>query len=111
MLLYGIPALFNAGDQTHDFLIHVARKRGRLGKHGVPNIEAAAMTVINDWRDGRIQGWVDAPVLPVVAATDDASAPAAAASGVDTKQVVTEWAKEFKIEGLWGDGADAEMAE
>ncbi|KAE8157098.1 P-loop containing nucleoside triphosphate hydrolase protein [Aspergillus tamarii] len=109
--LYGIPALFSSGDQTHDFLIHVARKRGRLGKHGVPNIEAAAMTVINDWRDGRIQGWVDAPVLPVVAATDGTSAPAAAASGVDTKQVVTEWAKEFKIEGLWGDGADEEMAE
>ncbi|KNG85920.1 GTP-binding protein [Aspergillus nomiae NRRL 13137] len=109
--LYGIPALYDAGDQTHDFLIHVARKRGRLGKHGVPNIEAAAMTVINDWRDGRIQGWVDAPVLPVVAATDGASAPAAAASGVDTKQVVTEWAKEFKIEGLWGDGAVDEMAE
>lgn len=107
--LYNIPTLFPSGDQTTDFLIHVARKRGRLGKHGVPNIEAAAMTVINDWRDGRIQGWVNAPVLPVVTTAEGASAPA---TDVDTRQVVTEWAKEFKIEGLWGDGAaDEEMAE
>jgi nuclear GTP-binding protein len=32
---------------------------------------------------------------------------------VDNVQVVTEWAKEFKIEGLWGNGEgdDEEMAE
>ncbi|KAL4893966.1 P-loop containing nucleoside triphosphate hydrolase protein [Aspergillus ambiguus] len=111
--LYNIPPLFPGGgsDQTTDFLIHVARKRGRLGKGGVPNLEAAAMTVINDWRDGRIQGWVNAPVLPVVTTTEGGAAPADG-SGVDTKQVVTEWAQEFKIEGLWGDGADdEEMAE
>ncbi|PKY07584.1 hypothetical protein P168DRAFT_248733 [Aspergillus campestris IBT 28561] len=104
--LYGVPALFTVGNQTTDFLVHVARKRGRLGKGGVPNIEAAAMTVINDWRDGRIQGWVPAPVLPVVTA----EASATAGPGVDTKQIVTEWAQEFKIEGLWGNGED-EMAE
>ncbi|PWY81964.1 hypothetical protein BO70DRAFT_379912 [Aspergillus heteromorphus CBS 117.55] len=108
--LYNIPALLpSGGDPTQDFLVHVARKRGRLGKGGVPNIEAAAMTVINDWRDGRIQGWVNAPVLPVVTTTEGAPA-ANATSGVDTKQIVTEWAKEFSIEGLWGNG-DEEMAE
>ncbi|PYI12578.1 hypothetical protein BO78DRAFT_457021 [Aspergillus sclerotiicarbonarius CBS 121057] len=106
--VYNIPPLIpSGGDQTHDFLIHVARKRGRLGKGGVPNLDAAAMTVITDWRDGRIQGWVNAPVLPVVAA-EGATEPAA---GVDTKQIVTEWAAEFKIEGLWGNGDDDEMAE
>ncbi|KAA8652065.1 hypothetical protein EYZ11_012986 [Aspergillus tanneri] len=108
--LYNIPALLSTdGDQTHDFLIHVARKRGRLGKGGVPNIEAAAMTVINDWRDGRIQGWVNAPVLPVVTTVEAASG-AEVGPGVDTRQIVTEWAKEFKIEGLWGND-DEEMAE
>ncbi|GKZ18152.1 hypothetical protein AbraIFM66951_000325 [Aspergillus brasiliensis] len=107
--LYNIPPLIpTGGDQTHDFLVHVARKRGRLGKGGVPNIEAAAMTVINDWRDGRIQGWVNAPVLPVVTTAEGATTPA---EGVDTKQIVTEWAAEFKIEGLWGNGADDEMVE
>ncbi|KAJ5832254.1 hypothetical protein N7474_000565 [Penicillium riverlandense] len=111
--VYGIPPLFPSnGDKTTDFLIQVARKRGRLGKGGVPNVESAAMTVINDWRDGRIQGWANAPVLPVISSTDAAAA-TNAEPGVDTVQVVNEWAKEFKIEGLWGngEGEDEEMAE
>ncbi|KAJ5939656.1 Nuclear GTP-binding protein NUG1 [Penicillium verhagenii] len=112
--VYGITTLFPAtnGDKTTDFLIQVARKRGRLGKHGVPNIESAAMTVINDWRDGRIQGWANAPVLSVNTVADIGTT-ADAGPAADTTQVVTEWAKEFKIEGLWGngEGADEEMAE
>ena len=111
--VYGITTLFPVnGDKTTDFLIQVARKRGRLGKGGVPNIESAAMTVINDWRDGRIQGWANAPVLPVITSNDAASTATTAESGVDTTQIVTEWAKEFKIEGLWGNGeGDEDMAE
>ncbi|KAJ5741736.1 Nuclear GTP-binding protein NUG1 [Penicillium manginii] len=110
--VYGITSLFPTnGDKTTDFLIQVARKRGRLGKGGIPNIESAAMTVVNDWRDGRIQGWANAPALSVVAAAD--AAETAPGEGVVTAQVVTEWAKEFQIEGLWGNGeGDAdEMAE
>jgi nuclear GTP-binding protein len=109
--LYGITALFPGnGDKTTDFLVQVARKRGRLGKRGVPNIESAAMTVINDWRDGRIQGWANAPVLSVVSADTPG---ANIEPGVDTTKIVTEWAKEFSIEGLWGNGQgdDEEMAE
>ncbi|KAJ5135798.1 uncharacterized protein N7515_005076 [Penicillium bovifimosum] len=109
--MYGITALFPGnGDKTTDFLVQVARKRGRLGKRGVPNIESAAMTVINDWRDGRIQGWANAPVLPVVSADTPG---ANIEPGVDTTKIVTEWAKEFSIEGLWGNGQgdDEEMAE
>jgi nuclear GTP-binding protein len=111
--VYNIPPLVPTGnDLTTDFLIQVARKRGRLGKGGIPNLESAAMTVINDWRDGRIQGWATAPVLPSIVTTEGASA-APVEPGVDTKQVVTEWAAEFKIEGLWGNGEgdDEEMAE
>lgn len=111
--IYGITSLYPTdGDKTKDFLIQVARKRGRLGKGGVPNIESAAMTVINDWRDGRIQGWANAPVLPVISSTEAATA-TAPGPGFDTAHVVTEWAKEFSIEGLWGNGEgdDEEMAE
>ncbi|PGH30265.1 nuclear GTP-binding protein [[Emmonsia] crescens] len=113
--VYGIPPLFPTnGDKTNDFLIQVARKRGRLGKGGVPNISSAAATVINDWRDGRIQGWVEAPVIPGATSlpTSNGSSNVAAANGADTKQIVKEWAEEFKLEGLWGDGAqqDDEMA-
>lgn len=105
---YNIIALgpFNGGDKTTDFLVQVARKRGRLGKGGVPNLNAAAMTVITDWRDGRIQGWVEPPVLKVVDDTEMVEVDGenkAVGPGADRKQIVKEWAAEFKLEGLWGD--------
>ncbi|TDZ37579.1 Nuclear GTP-binding protein NUG1 [Colletotrichum spinosum] len=114
--VYDLPPLMPSrtdGDLTTDFLVQVARKRGRLGRGGVPNINAAAMTVVTDWRDGRIQGWVEAPTLAVQ--TDSAAAAAAASAAPvdansaapDQKTIVTEWAKEFSLDGLWGDaGAD-----
>ncbi|KAF1817514.1 GTP-binding protein [Eremomyces bilateralis CBS 781.70] len=93
--VYGLPPLMTIdGDQTTDFLVQVARKRGRLGRGGVPNIHAAAQTVLTDWRDGRIQGWRDAPTSPV-ASTDGGSG--------DQKQIVKEWAAEFKLEDLLSD--------
>lgn len=115
MDVYGLPPLMTSnGDATTDFLVQVARKRGRLGKGGVPNIASAATTVITDWRDGRIQGWMDAPVLVVSSSADmvmdgkDEGKPMA-----DQKEIVTEWAAEFKLEGLWGDGKgnDEEVVE
>ncbi|RYC93464.1 Nuclear GTP-binding protein NUG1 [Fusarium oxysporum f. sp. narcissi] len=108
--VYDIPALLPDradGDITTDFLVQVARKRGRLGRGGIPNLSAAAMTVVTDWRDGRIQGWVEPPVL-AVESTTTASKLAIKNAGedevaADQKQIVTEWAAEFKLEGLWGD--------
>jgi len=105
---YGIVALgpFANGDTTTDFLVQVARKRGRLGRGGVPNLNAAAMTVITDWRDGRIQGWVDPPILRVTDDTemiDGQTGDQSAVGGADRKKIVKEWAAEFKLEGLWGD--------
>ncbi len=80
------------GDITTDFLIQVARKRGRLGKGGVPNVQSAAMGVLMDWRDGRIRGWVEAPKE------------AQSGESSISKEIVKEWAEEFKLEGLWDDG-------
>lgn len=113
MDVYGLPPLMNTnGDATTDFLIQVARKRGRLGKGGVPNINSAATTVITDWRDGRIQGWMDAPVLAIAPEVPVGGVPQVGAVVGDQKQIVTEWAKEFKLDGLWGDGKDeVEMQE
>jgi nuclear GTP-binding protein len=105
MDVYGLPPLMTTnGDPTTDFLIQVARKRGRLGKGGVPNISSAAMTVITDWRDGRIQGWMDAPKLAIASGVSaDNNEPGMVG---DQKEIVTEWAKEFKLEGLWGDNTE-----
>ena len=124
--VYGLPPLITTaggeGDTTTDFLIQVARKRGRLGKGGVPNLASAAMTVITDWRDGRICGWVEAPVLEAVVVgggggegvdggswrgSGSGSGSGGTEGGVDRKEIVQEWAKEFRIEGLWGDDVDA----
>ncbi|KAF2496297.1 hypothetical protein BU16DRAFT_572429 [Lophium mytilinum] len=105
--VYGLPPLMSSdGDMTTDFLVQVARKRGRLGKGGVPNLHSAAQTVITDWRDGRIQGWMDAPVLQVA---PDSAVPAKAGEAApvgDRKEIVKELAAEFKIEGLWGNGSN-----
>ncbi|KAI2611984.1 P-loop containing nucleoside triphosphate hydrolase protein [Hypoxylon sp. NC1633] len=109
---YDLPPLMSAsdGDTTTDLLVQVARKRGRLGRGGVPNLNAAAMTVVTDWRDGRIQGWVDAPTIPVAAesfeALEDVQTCPGRAIMPDQKEIVTEWAKEFKLEGLWGDDTE-----
>lgn len=86
---YNIPPLVPSanGDRTTDFLVQVARKRGRLGKGGIPNLESAAMAVLSDWRDGRIHGWVEAPVEPLA----------------PKNEIVDGWAEEFKLDGLWGD--------
>jgi nuclear GTP-binding protein len=117
LAVYDLPALladFDSGDATKDFLVQVARKRGRLGRGGVPNVNAAAMAVITDWRDGRIQGWDEAPKLAVATSTSAASGASEAADApmADQKEIVTEWAKEFKLEGLWGeDDAQDEAAE
>jgi nuclear GTP-binding protein len=106
--VYDLPPLVTTnGDATTDFLVQVARKRGRLGRGGVPNLPAAAMTVVTDWRDGRIQGWAEPPKLPAPnsakgVVTKD-GVPAEAPMMTDQKEIVTEWAKEFKLEGLWGD--------
>lgn len=123
--VYDLPPLLSnpdSGDATTDFLVQVARKRGRLGRGGIPNIQAAAMTVVTDWRDGRIQGWMDAPAaaaatatasatdgVPAIAGIKTAASAQDAEGAVDQKQIVTEWAQEFKIDGLWGESEAKEV--
>ncbi|EAQ92578.1 hypothetical protein CHGG_00813 [Chaetomium globosum CBS 148.51] len=114
--VYDLPPLLlnpESGDATTDFLIQVARKRGRLGRGGVPNIAAAAMTVVTDWRDGRIQGWSEPPVVGAAAAPGKDGVVRIADEEVmaDQKVIVTQWAEEFKLEGLWGDEAAEEVKE
>lgn len=115
LALYDLPPLNTGRDITNDFLVQVARKRGRLGKGGIPNIDAAAKTVIMDWRDGRIQGWIDPPVLAGTVAALTAAKQHGGVKEVyaepaeDQKVIVKEWAAEFKLDGLWGDdGAEEE---
>jgi nuclear GTP-binding protein len=103
--LYNLPPLVDTTttDITTDFLVQVARKRGRLGKGGIPNVEAAAKAVIMDWRDGRIQGWVDSPASALGTTQQGVKSTIAPPTADDQKEIVKEWAEEFKLDGLWGD--------
>ncbi|KAF9933255.1 Guanine nucleotide-binding protein-like 3 [Linnemannia zychae] len=80
MEMYGVP-LF---DDVNDFLVHLARVRGKLKRGGIPDIFSAARSILNDWNTGKI------PFYTIPPATQHT--PAAAAS------MVEGWSKEFDID-------------
>ena len=91
---YQLPPLVIAGsDAGSRFLVEVARKRGRLGKGGVPNLYASGLLVLNDLNEERLR-------LPAVEVVQKKPASAAGKGAV---QVVTKKAEPFRIEGLFGD--------
>ncbi|CAK9441189.1 uncharacterized protein LODBEIA_P50580 [Lodderomyces beijingensis] len=91
------------------FLIHIARTKGRLGKGGIPNMQSAALSVLNDWRDGRLIGWT-LPKASKQSAEEpsDPNAPKSSLRGekeppkVEQTEIVSSWAKEFDLDGLLG---------
>lgn len=103
---YELPALPSSDFEqfSKHFLIHIARSSGRLGRGGVPNMEAAAMTVLNDWRDGRIMGWTypksSKAAVETIGGAKSALRGDKEPEKVEQTTVVTEWAKEFDLDGL-----------
>ena len=95
---YQIPPLMTAGtDATSSFLVEVARKRGRLGKGGVPSLHSAALTVLGDLNDEKLQ----LPAVQTISKTK-----ATGPKGQQEVKIVSHMAQPFRIEGLWGDNAD-----
>ncbi|RKP37495.1 P-loop containing nucleoside triphosphate hydrolase protein, partial [Dimargaris cristalligena] len=80
MVLYNVPSF----EDTRGFLIHLARQRGRLRHGGLPNMDAAARIVLNDWNTGVIQFYTSPP-------TQTTTAPMQAA------EIVQAWGKEFDL--------------
>lgn len=78
------PLVLSATDLPARFLVEVARKRGRLGRGGIPNLHSAALVVLNDINDERLQLTQQAKPAGEVTIVKSRAAP-------------------FKIEGLWGD--------
>ncbi|OQN98815.1 hypothetical protein B0A48_15161 [Cryoendolithus antarcticus] len=90
---YQTPPLVAAStDVATRFLVEVARKRGRLGRGGVPNLHSAAMLVLNDLNEERLK-------LPEVKSTKKNNAVAA---GKDEITIVQTMAEPFRLEGLFG---------
>jgi nuclear GTP-binding protein len=83
MQLYSISK-FKAQDAMA-FLALVARSTGKLKKGGIPNVDAAARSVLHDWNDGKIKFYCKPPVPQ--------------ASGFETK-VVNSFSKELDIYNL-----------
>ncbi|EMD01311.1 hypothetical protein BAUCODRAFT_205265 [Baudoinia panamericana UAMH 10762] len=90
---YQIPPLVTAGsDTTTRFLVEVARKRGRLSRGGVPNMHAAALTVLSDLNEERL-------VLPI----NTVQKPPAVSNKSEV-QIVSQMAEPLRIEGLFAGG-------
>lgn len=111
--LYNLPPILNPGGSrgATDFLVHVARKRGRLGKGGIPDLGSAARAVVSDWCEGRLQWYTSAPTPKDDAAggvstdTTRSNLP----DGREEKEIVTQWAAEFDLGGLYStEGLDDE---
>jgi len=57
--IYKIPDY----NTPNEFLIHVARKNGKLMKGGIPNIQASAKIVLRDWVGGKIPFYTEPPAV------------------------------------------------
>jgi nuclear GTP-binding protein len=80
MEMYGVPPF----EDVNDFLVHLARLRGKLKRGGIPDIFSAARSILNDWNSGKIPFYTVPPVTH--------HTPTAAAS------MVEGWSKEFDID-------------
>jgi nuclear GTP-binding protein len=77
--LYAIPAF----STPQEFLVHVAKKKGKLKKGGVPDYDATARTVLQDWNGGKIPFYT--------------TPPAPAAGTHVSAAVVPSWGREFSL--------------
>lgn len=94
--VYGIAGTFS---DTNEFLVLYARQRGKLLKGGIPDIENAARSIIQDWNTGKIPFYTVPPALGVKDSYHVESA------------VVTEMAAEFDLDGMMEDiSAELEVA-
>jgi len=100
---YDSPPLVTAGkDFSTRFLVEVARKRGRLGRGGVPNLHSAALTVLGDLNEERLQ-------LPAVV-EEKKTVEVGKGKGRGEVRVVSTMAAPFRIEGLFGDKVESGSA-
>ncbi|KAI0764200.1 P-loop containing nucleoside triphosphate hydrolase protein [Trametes elegans] len=122
-----LKKLYNVEEfsSTLEFLTMVALTTGRLLKGGTPDILAAARQILTDWNHQKIPYFSTPPTVhpslvpSTMPGASDQVAPGA--ENVGQAQIVTEFAKPFMLDGLFGAAdagafggdtpADAEMAD
>ncbi|KIR70651.1 nuclear GTP-binding protein [Cryptococcus deuterogattii CA1014] len=114
--LYNIPAY----DDVRDFLIKMALTRGRLGKGGIPDLEASAVQVLRDWNSGKISYYTTPPkfhpssapapvpvAAPVLALNEEAAKDVEMGGDkVGDAKILSTLSEAFTIEGLFDNLGD-----
>lgn len=72
---------------THDFLCELAKRKGKLKKGGVPDVNAAAKAILCDWNSGKIVFYTHPP--------EQHSLPAHLSA-----EIVQRWGTEFDLASL-----------
>lgn len=93
------------------FLIHISRQRGRIGKGGVPNFHSTAVSVLNDWRDGKILSWslpknistLQDAILDQQKTENEKQAKAVDSSVGASTVVVNDFTQAFDLDALFAD--------
>ncbi len=83
MLLFKVPRF----STPEELLLLLGRKRGKLGKGGIPDMKATARLLLQDWNAGKV------PFYTVPKVSEDTSA-------TETKEIVSKWSEEFDIDAL-----------
>eukprot|EP01026_Neomeris_dumetosa_P039032 TRINITY_DN3196_c0_g2_i2.p1 TRINITY_DN3196_c0_g2~~TRINITY_DN3196_c0_g2_i2.p1 ORF type:complete len:320 (-),score=83.30 TRINITY_DN3196_c0_g2_i2:575-1501(-) len=82
-------------EDADEFLKLVASVRGKMKKGGTPDLEAAALVVLQDWNDGRLPYY---------------TLPPQSAQPLNT-QIVSEWSKEFDVDEVYAQEKSTVIAE
>ncbi|MBW0545626.1 hypothetical protein O181_085341 [Austropuccinia psidii MF-1] len=105
MLLYNIPAFTYPGQTSEariqEFLIQVARSRGRIKKGGIPDLPSTAKAILRDWNMGRIPYYTVPPPLPSGCSGAGKSKTSVDTTDLGTSQIVNELGPEFDLEALF----------
>ncbi|CAB4384524.1 unnamed protein product [Rhizophagus irregularis] len=80
MIRYNVPMFRD----VNEFLLHLARQRGKLKHGGIPDIDSAAKIVLQDWNSGKIPYYTIPPVIDKNNAILDST-------------IVSTWSKEFNL--------------
>jgi len=70
---------------SQEFLNHIAKKKGKMRKGGIVDLQAAACTVLQDWNNGKVPFFTMPPQQK---------------NTTTSSELVTTWAKEFDIDNI-----------
>ncbi len=78
---------------TNEFLLHLARQRGKLKRGGIPDIDLAAKIVLQEWNVGKIPYYT----IPPKTAKNNV---------ILDSTIVSTWSKEFNLDEVCNETED-----